>query len=90
MTGTQLQLPMPLPRAPGLNLTGLVMSLMADGAWWTPYQLQRAIEALYGEWHSDASITARIRDGRKQAYGGHVIEKRMRVGTKSYEYRMGY
>ena len=87
---TQLQLPMPQPRAPGLNLTGAVYNVMCDGEWWTPYGIQTRIERTGMGWHSDASITARIRDLRKQAYGGHVIEKRMRLGTKSYEYRMGY
>ena len=88
MTGIQLSLPMPRPPFPVLNLTGMVLRLMEDGAWWAPYQLQHAIEVKTGEWHSDASITARIRDGRKAPYGGHSIEKRIKEGSRAYEYRL--
>ena len=88
MNSIQLELPIAQPPQPTLNLTGLVMNLMSNGAWWTPWELQRRIDSDSGEWHSDASITARIRDGRKPQYGNHLIEKRIREGSRAYEYRL--
>ena len=35
-----------------------------------------------------ASISAQLRHLRKAPYGGHVLEKRMRLGTDVYEYRV--
>jgi hypothetical protein len=90
MNGIPLQLELlPPPKASVLNLNGLVRSvLLSDGEWLTPSQIQRGILNRTGEMHSDSSITARIRDLRKPEYGGHVIEKRIREGSRAYEYRL--
>lgn len=88
MTAAQLRLPIDAPPQPVLNLTGLVYDIMRDGRWYTPYELQREIQRRIGVWHSDASTSARIRDLRKQKYGSYAIDKRIREGTKSYEYRL--
>lgn len=88
MTATQLQLPIPAPPAPTLTLCGMVYDIMRDGEWRTPYEVQRMVERLTGQWHSDSSICARLRDLRKPAYGSHTIEKRPVEGQRSYVYRM--
>jgi hypothetical protein len=85
---TQLELELRPQTPPAFNLVGHVLAVMQSGRWLTPYEIQREILAKTGEWHSDSSLTARLRDARKQLYGGHTIELRKREGTKSYEYRL--
>lgn len=58
-----------------------VYSLMQDNRWRTLSQI--ADEA----GGSEASISARLRDLRKEQYGGHVIE-RERVSGGLFRYRM--
>lgn len=55
-----------------------VFQAMADGKWWTPEQLEIATG---DRW---ASISARIRDFRKQ---GHTVERRY-VVRGLFEYRL--
>lgn len=86
---TQLPLPIGRPKQPILNLTGMVYNILADGGWWTPAEIVRTLHQRHGEWHSDSSITARLRDLRKERFGGHTVEKRIREGCKSYEYHLG-
>ena len=88
MTGIQLELPIPQPHAPTLNLVGLTIQVLAQSEWVTPAEIQREIYRRTGEWHSDSSITARIRDGRKPCYGSHLIDKRKRENSRSYEYKL--
>ncbi len=61
---------------------------MMESEWITPWEIQNTIHRLTGEIHSDSSITARMRDLRKPEYGGYLVERRKREGTKSFEYRM--
>lgn len=70
------------------TLTQMVFEIMREGGWYMPYELCRFIQARHGMMASDASITARLRDLRKSAYGAHVIEKRIREGSRAYEYRL--
>lgn len=58
-----------------------VFSLMSDGAWRTPAQMEAATGF---NW---ASIGARLRDCRKPKFGGHVVERR-RLGGGLFEYRL--
>ncbi len=85
----QLQLQLEAQKAPTLNLVGLVFDILASGAWFTPAEIQKAIFRKTGEYHSDSSVTARIRDARKPAYGAHVIDVRKRSGSRAFEYRLG-
>ena len=68
----------------GARLTTLldaVRSLMADGRWRT---LAEIVVVTGG---SEAGISARLRDLRKTAFGGHTVERRYR-GDGLWEYRL--
>ena len=84
----QLELPITQPPEQGLNLVGLVMRCLYEREWLTPSEIQRAIYNKTNEWHSDSSVTARIRDARKAFYGGHIIQKRKRENSRAWEYRL--
>ena len=84
----QLQLPIAKPPEQGFSLNGMVRDTLLRHDWLSPYEIQRFIEAQTGVWHSDSAITARLRDLRKAQYGAHVIIKRKREGSRSYEYRL--
>jgi len=71
------------------TLNGMVLRLLRDHQWWTPYDLCDQILAKYAILVSDASITSRLRDLRKPQYGFHLIEKRRIVDSNAYEYRLG-
>lgn len=86
MMQLELQLLSPIPKA--LNLNGLIRGILMAGDWWTPFELRKNLLECHGEMHSDSTITARLRDLRKPAYGGYVIEKRLRIGSRAYEYRL--
>lgn len=88
MATLQLQLNLAPATHKPLNLVGMVYSIMLEREWVTPAEIQKEIFRRTGEFHSDSSITARIRDARKDCYGGHVIEKRQRENSKAYEYKL--
>ena len=85
---TQLELSLLPPSPQALSLVGIVRDVLLTHDWISPYALQAAVEARTGAWHSDASISARLRELRRPEYGGHVIVKRKREGSRSYEYRL--
>lgn len=58
-----------------------VYALMADGEWRTLAEIARATR------HPEASISARLRDFRKQRYGGHHVARR-HVERGLFEYRL--
>lgn len=73
-----------------LTLNGMVYRILKEsGDWWAPWELCNAILNRHGVRISDSSVTARTRDLRKPQYGGHVIQKRIREGSRAYEYRLG-
>ena len=83
-----MPLQLELPIAPETQtLVALTMHVLMEREWVTPAEIQKAIYAKTSEWHSDSSITARIRDQRKEEYGAHIIEKRLREGSRAWEYR---
>ena len=86
----QPALPFDTREAPSiLTLNGMVYSLMVkSGEWWMPHEICAAIRSHYGHMVSDSSVTARLRDLRKPAYGGHAVDKRIRFGSKAYEYKV--
>ncbi len=66
-----------------------VRYLMSDGGWWTYWELQQRIYAVWYRHYSESCISARIRDLRKPEFGGFVVERRLRVGTEAtFEYRL--
>lgn len=70
------------------TLNQMVLTLLGDGRWWTPYELCDEIWRTRGIRISDSSATARLRDARKPQYGGHSIAIRRRQGTRSFEYHL--
>lgn len=55
------------------------------GIWWTLPQLRDYIQRGYGIPISEAGLSARIRDLRKAAYGGHTIERRKNGSLWEYK-----
>ncbi len=62
-----------------------VRELMRDGQWRSLYEIKVAIGG-----GSEAGISARLRDLRKQEFGGHIVERRRRGNPKAglWEYRL--
>lgn len=58
-----------------------VRAAVADGAWYTLAE----IAAITG--HPEASVSARLRDLRKQKHGGHTVEREF-VQRGLWRYRM--
>lgn len=58
-----------------------VFLAMSDHRWWTLAELSIRAGG------TEASVSARIRDLRKQRFGGHVIDRR-RSDDGLFEYRM--
>ena len=56
--------------------------------WLTPQEIQAEILVRHNLMISDAAITARMRDLRKEKYGKHEVACRPRDGRRSYEYQL--
>ena len=76
-----------------ITLDDCVYLCMRNGNWWTFWQLQQKIKAKVGIYYGEPSISAAIRDLRKQPQrekynlkplGEVVIKKRM-FNSKGYE-----
>lgn len=59
-----------------------VFDLMRDGQWRTLTTIQKFVTG------SEAAISARLRDLRKEQYGGHEVERRRCDRQGLWEYRM--
>lgn len=60
-----------------------VKRLMLDGRWRTLEEIAEATES------PPASVSARLRDLRKDKFGGYVVERRRKTpGSGLYEYRV--
>ncbi len=60
-----------------------VAALMADGKWRTLEEIGRSVKA------PPASVSARLRDMRKERNGSHSVERRLRgKSTGLYEYQV--
>lgn len=77
------------PEHDGPRLTGLLLRVathMADGKWRTLPEIHAAIGG------TEASVSARLRDLRKDRFGGHSVERR-RVGDPKdglWQYRVTF
>jgi hypothetical protein len=58
-----------------------VYDLMADGRWRTLSDISSAVEG------SEASLSARLRDLRKEKYGAHEVQRES-VGDGLFRYRL--
>ena len=60
---------------------GKVRAVMADGAWRTLAEIAEAVGS------PEASVSARLRDLRKPAFGGHTVERQY-VERGLFRYRV--
>lgn len=67
-----------------------VARVMADGQWRSLGEIQAAIERRFDTHDPQASISARLRDLRKEKFGGYTVERQRRGQGKKglYEYRL--
>jgi hypothetical protein len=70
------------------TLNAMVFDILNGAQWWMPWELCAEIKKRHNVMVSDSSITARIRDLRKERFGSHVIERRKRQDSTAYEYRL--
>ena len=70
------------------TLNSIVLEIIKDGRWRTPYELCSIILRDHKVMISDSSLTARLRDLRKGKYGNYDVEKQPRIGSRAYEYRL--
>jgi len=73
-----------------IRLTGQLLAVyevMADGEWRTLDGLQHAVEAKLGRRASQAALSARLRDLRKEQFGGFEVE-RERIDGGLFRYRL--
>mgnify|MGYP001277139517 CR=1 FL=1 len=58
-----------------------VFRLMRDGQWRALFQIARETG------HPEASVSARLRDLRKDKFGGHIVERKY-IAKGVYHYRL--
>lgn len=61
-----------------------VVWAFADGGWHSLFEAQEAIREEFGKMDSLTGISARVRDLRKQKFGGYTVERRADGGTHEY------
>jgi len=79
-----------------LTLNDCVYLCMKNGGWWTFWKLQQQIKSKTGTFYGEPSISAAIRDLRKEPqrekYGlakyGEVVEKRTMFNSRGFEYKL--
>jgi hypothetical protein len=76
----------PVPNVGTLN--AIVLAIMADGKYRMPWEICEIIQLTHFVRISDSSCTARLRELRGVKCGGHTVEKRIREGSRAYEYRI--
>lgn len=64
-----------------------VLAVMLDNHWRTFAEIQHEILTCNDRLHSEASISARLRDFRKARYGSYTVNRRKRRGNL-YEYEV--
>ena len=71
-------------RLTGQNLK--VFNCMKDGVWRTLAEIEETL----GDGHSQAGISARLRDLRKDKFGSHTVDRRRRGNASKglHEYRL--
>ena len=78
------------------SIDDYVFICLLNGKWWTFWELQKTIKEKVGKLYGEPSISAAIRDIRKEPQReryrlpmiGEVVEKRKIEGGKGYEYRL--
>jgi len=64
-----------------------VLEVMLCGGWSTFAEIQQIILTARDRFHPEASISARLRDLRKERFGGYAVNRRARRGNL-YEYQV--
>jgi hypothetical protein len=64
-----------------------VLAVMQYGIWRTFTEIQVAVQLNFDRFHPEASISARLRDLRKERYGGYTVSRRSRRGNL-FEYQV--
>jgi hypothetical protein len=78
-----------IPNEPPIGtLNALVLAILSEGNWIMPWEICERLRRNRKLQVSDSSITARLRDLRKDQFGKHVIELRKRAGSRAFEYRL--
>lgn len=75
-------LPFPKP-AP---IHDLILNTVSAGGWWMPHELRDELLRRHNVMVSDATVTARLRDMRKRAYGAHTVELRRQGNAFAYRF----
>lgn len=66
---------------------GCVYALMIDGRWRTIDKISSEIKGLWGVVATPQGVSARLRDLRKPAFGGYLVERRG-ISDGLFEYRL--
>ena len=78
------------------SLDDFVFKCMSNGKYWTFWHLQDCIKKNTGNFYGEPSISAAIRNLRKEParkkynlpYAGEVVLKKRIAGGKGYEYKL--
>jgi hypothetical protein len=65
-----------------------VYYVMSDETWWTIPAIQTSMKIAFDSLHSEAGISARIRDFRKDFGGSHHVDRRRIESSGMWEYRL--
>lgn len=66
----------------------VVLEAIQGEKWWTLDELQAFVETRLGRRVTQTSVSARLRDLRKEKFGGHTVERR-NEGGGLFRYRLG-
>jgi hypothetical protein len=69
------------------SLLSCVQEIMSDGMWRSLDEIQNTLKIRFDKNSSEASVSARLRDLRKEKFGSHNIERRYDEDGL-WEYRM--
>tara|TARA_R110000803_G_scaffold176417_1_gene238878 strand:- start:3004 stop:3282 length:279 start_codon:yes stop_codon:yes gene_type:complete len=78
------------------SLDDYVYMCMSNGEWWTFWKLQRSIEHNTKKFYGEPTISAAIRNLRKEhnrikynlPFAGEVVQKKKLFNSKGYEYKL--
>lgn len=85
-----------MPTVVKLPLVECVYRCMRNRRWWTFWDLQRVILRNTGVYYGEPSISAAIRELRKEPFRikynfpmhGEVVDRRRKPNSKGYEYKL--
>ena len=70
------------------NIREVIRDLLSRGYAYTTYEVAGFIEISIGRRISESAISARIRDLRKNQFGGYTVNSRPRHGCNAWEYQI--